>query len=297
MSDNSLRVHYTLDEESGTPAVVRRTIRDHVLDSSCESPIIERDGQRYIANVALCDIEKEAIFDLLCDIEILGAKDVCAIAYYDNVGASSCFKVFDGRMEEFESIDECNDFIREKESQPRNIIFDYGKPRTNKTALIRLDVVKGEKREPIAELFRKAVGKKTQVKRNKPSMLLALPSGSDLHDVRWCAFKRKDETEWYHGPDALINGLVFYYEESNSIYLGFDLDGIEPTSEYGWENDIENLVYVLYYVDGVKKVWVKLRPFTYSACELYTYYPGTGDSVFVTGKVMVADSEWPRLRG
>ena len=60
------------------------------------------------------------------------------------------------------------------------------------------------------------------------------------------------------------------------------------------DEDLENLIFVLSNIDGVKKTWIKFRPGAKTIKELYIYHPGMGDEPMVLKRPLSEDTEWPK---
>lgn len=251
------------------------------------------EGCRVRVDIEFCSLGFGEIEAILLGLEKLGATNVICASWFDNVGEKAVSSLFDGKLETFGTLDELEEY-REEVNRKKVPPLDYGKDRRNQTAIVRMKIKSEAKRKKLVGFFRDAIGIRPDSGFDRFMAGFDGLVKSKTHDVQWCKFRWSDEQYWYCGPSALIFGLIAVAEDGDFVYLGFDLDGLELHGERTREAEFEALVFVLFALDGVSKAWVKVRPGSNTARELYAFHPALGGESALYKQPVTDETDWPR---
>ncbi|MCO7225793.1 hypothetical protein [Pleionea sp. CnH1-48] len=238
------------------------------------------DSAHYISNFV--SPEEVDLASLLADLEAAGARESLIIGWYSSTGENTYHIRKNGKILDFDSLEEMNEHLREIEKEQAAIKINYGKKTINQTLLVRLHVKAKGKRKKHFELFDKQLKEPEQnFKEIFDSVVKA-----ETHDIEWGRFKWKEDSSWnFAFTDGLIDTLIDVQEDDEFILLAFDLDKKEITvDDFIW--------FVFFGLDGVRKVWVKYRKGSH---QLYLHEPGMGDEAFFIDKTIENDNDWPKL--
>jgi len=112
-------------------------------------------------------------------------------------------------------------------------------------------------------------------------------------DLKWCSWA--DQYCLYE----LIYGIKSVTDHDEFLYICFDTSVVPNMPKAGMESStidpLLNLVFILSFLDGVKKVWIKARPASRYYQELYTCWPMIGDWPWALEVDVTTDDTWNEL--
>jgi len=174
--------------------------------------------------------------------------------------------------------------------------FGYGKNYYDETAIIRIKIKDKLNRAKVVEVFSEAIGLKTKDEKNKfQNKFISLFDHE--HKIKWCSLYDKYDNYWLNGPQKLLEGLRFVFEEDGCVYFGFDVaESIGAKKGIQYLESVENLIIIFGLIKGVSKLWLKARINEDSTTEMYSIDPVAGyNHPLITEVPITTDSEWPPL--
>ena len=290
MSEDNLTIEFATKKLRHTDyrAELEKIYKMHIPMAEGDEYSIEYTGNKAKFFRAFFSPDLGKLDHLLRDLEEKGVSNLVARAWYDNSGEETYFVRIYGKLLEFSSTEEIDEYLDEINKGDLNVKINYGKKTKKHTMLIRLHVKAKSKREKLLALFSSA--------RNCPessNFVEAFKSfiKCDSHDIEWCRFKWKKDEKWNEVcSEDLSAAFTDVQEIDEYILLAFDLDKISTDSNI----DVDSFIWVVFSeLDGVRKVWVKYRPKKYM--EQYLYFPGMGDESYFVGRDIKNDNDWPKL--
>lgn len=251
------------------------------------STFLEYEGNKVTYIRGLLSSSEVDLASLLAELEGAGVTDLVVTGWYSSVGEETYHIRKNGKLLDFESVEDMEEHLKELQKDNSSIKVNYGKNSKNNTVLIRLHVKAKGKRKKLFELFlstQTSLGLESFKENYKSSI-----KGNDL-DIEWGRFKG------YHGAwvkacsEELIHTLVDVQEDDEYLLLAFNLDKA-PNNSYILVDDFIWMMFIV--LDGVRKVWVKYRQ--KSRQHQYLYSPGMGDESFFVTKNIENDNDWPKL--
>jgi hypothetical protein len=293
MSEDSTRITVYVNQVDCDISIASDILRRVAKENDCANFKISKTDKVIDAFYEFMSLDSSEIDKIIREIQTIGCEKIICRSWFDNVGEEQFSTVINGKFESFESMESLEDYRKEASGEILAPTFNYGKEKENKTALIRFQVKAKRKREAIKIFFNEFIDIAREDLEKFQDSFIGLVK-SKAHDIKWCGFKWKESKNWYEGPKALIYGLKFVTDQDDYIYLGFDLEGLDLHEGRSRDEDLENLIFVLSNIDGVKKTWIKFRPGAKTIKELYIYHPGMGDEPMVLRRPLSEDTEWPK---
>lgn len=292
MSEDSLRIEIKSKSfPKSKKTDFEKIIKKYTSDDGNKLEI-KYSRQRAIYSIDFFSLDEESIGQLLGELEKAGASDVIAIGWFDNVGEEVIYKRIKNKLMQFSSSQELEDWLKEINSPKTELKFDYGKEREDQTALIRLDINAKSKREKIKELFKLLLNNSEESYANFCSSFEAMVN-SKTHDVKWFAAKWKEHEEWYESDlsGEFIKNVKFVFDGENEVYVGIDIADINLATD-DWLEKVDGIAALIHWLDGVKKVWIKIRPGRMER-EIFTCYPNPwGQEFYAQRRKITAENEW-----
>ena len=290
MSEDNLTIEFTTKKLRQTDyrAELEKIYKMHIPIAEGNEYSIEYTGNKAKYFRAFFSPDLGKLNQLLRDLEEKGVSDLVARAWYDNSGEEIYFVRIDGKLLEFSSTEERDEYLDKRNKGDLNVKINYGKKTKKHTILIRLHVKAKSKREKLLALFSSACN--CLENSNFVEAFKSLVK-SDSHDIEWCRFKWKSDEAWKEVcSEDLSAAFTDVQEIDEYLLLAFDLDKISTDSNVV----IDNFIWFIFSeLDGVRKVWVKYRPKNHM--EQYLYFPGMGDESFFVGRKIKNDNDWPEL--
>jgi len=276
--------------------VVKRFVRENDSDPDGVTSYISGNDIRF--SIEFCAFESSTLKELALTLVKYTARDFVFSTWLETTDETIFYTLRNKEIEEFESKESLEEYKAEllhsrarSNKAKEKFQFDFGRPKTNRTALVRLNIRNKAQRNNIVSLFNSAIGIKSKEEYSKFIDEFQAFVICENRDVKWCAFKRQGAKHWqYEGPESLINGLKFTFVDRTFVFLGFDTQYL-PEHEKT-DDSIENFIFVLSNLIGVSKTWIKLRLGENTAKEKYIYHPGMGDEPIVLRRDITCDSEW-----
>jgi len=177
-----------------------------------------------------------------------------------------------------EYIDWGDNIVSKVDNMP---VLDFGTKNIRKnTAVIRFHITNKPKRDRLFDFWKKycLIGTDISLKDVSNDFIPLFKKNkavSGFKDLRWCGW---EEEYCLH---ELIFGIKSVIAHDEHLYVCFDTSIVPNMPNEGMcssaINPLLNLVYLLSYLDGVKKTWIKVRPASTDKLELYTSWPMMGD--------------------
>jgi len=290
VSEDNTRIKIHIDKAEDAIAISDILERYASECNGCDLDIVI-SGSEVNAYFEFMSFDEYALEKMMQEIQQKGGHKILCNTWLDNVGEEFFSSIINGKYVSYESIEELEDYEKEITNGLDKPVFNFGKERANQTALIRIQVKAKKKSSAIKTLFETAMDIHEENLHNFKEQFSQLVDSSS-HDVKWCGFRWKDDKSWHEGLENLIYGLTFVVHQDEFIYLGFDLNDLNLHSERSRDNDLENLIFVISSLDGVKKTWIKYRPGVKTVKELFIFHPGMGDEPMVLRQPLSEDSEW-----
>jgi hypothetical protein len=266
-------------------------LADRLAKAQGAGPVaVSNAGRKFRITIDFCALDEPERASLLTELHRSGAGDIICTTWFDKVGERLVSSWVAGKVLTFESLEALREHQKDAAGSSAPVL-DYGRDRNNKTAVIRLRIKTKGKRQKIVGLFSMVVDSRQEADLARfREQFDSLVKHHSL-DIRWCATKWQDESNWSEATPELIRGLKFVVEDAEFIYLGFDLQSIDFVVR---DAQIERLIVVMGCLEGVSKTWMKIRPGAHTVKERYIYNPGMGDCPMLLIRDLTQDSDWPQ---
>lgn len=202
-----------------------------------------------------------------------------------------------------ESIDWGEDEVLTNDSIP-----DSGLESTdviNNMAIIRFHIKDESRRENIFRFWNKYISANLHTNLDDVSKdftpLFFTPvfknkGNNKFNKLKWCGWEDK------YCLHELIYGVKSVICKKDYLYVYFDTSVVPSMPKQGMSSDsvepLLNLVYLLSSMEGVKKVWIKIRPASRQNLELYTCWPVAAvDWPWAVEVDLSTDSQWRNPSG
>lgn len=301
MSEDITKLTFTIP--SGTERAKKsfeNVLRGYILNDE-DHLVVVFVGKNVEATYEYCIFDEKKLEKILLELQDLKANNISCFSRYDATSIETVSTLFDGKMATFSSVKELEDF---KSARGNDVpLFDYNKDRKDQTGIVRFHIKAKSKRTKLLSIFSQVLELK-----NLDEKLLFLKSleGSFKaktkdRNVKWCTWSWKNRVGNYSGEVEVFDGLCFVIESDEYLYLGFDLastferhkSNFHPWNFRSWEN----LIIILSMLDGVSKVWTKIRPDKNSDQELYAHFPCEFEQSILLDEPLSSESEWPQIYG
>lgn len=264
-------------------------------------------NSKFSASVEYVDLDPNAISALHNGLALIGAEDIVTEFWFEQTDDTRYFSVIGEKLEGFSSL---KSLRRAKKEFGRRVdvsAFEFGKDKTDYTALIRLLVPTKANRTALADLFEVArCDSSDNLVENFKASCEGHYKASVSNCVRWCAFDFDGNGKrWHGGLTGLIQNIAFISVQNDYLYVGCDISELptmrEDLTDYDKERvanaRMQNTATVLEHFKGVKEVWMKLRiPASARECgaatEFYVKTPSAYDEPYVDERSVTSDDDW-----
>lgn len=262
---------------------------------------------KFSASVEYLDLVPSAIETLHRELDLLGGENIVSEFWFEQTDDTTYYSLIDDKLKGFSSLKALQRAKKESGNRVDVNAFDFGKDKTDYTALIRLLIPAEANRTALADLFEGARGESDD---SLVETFRASCEGnfkpSAKKCARWCAFDFEGKGKrWHGGFTDLIKGVVFVVVQNDYLYIGFDTSHVESLREDLTDYDkeriasarMQNTATVFEHFKGVKEVWMKFRVPAYAresgdAAEYYVKTPNEYDDPYVDERSVTSDDDW-----
>lgn len=262
---------------------------------------------KFSASVEFVDLVPSAIEALHRKLDMLGAENIVSEFWFEQTDDTTYYSLIDDDLKGFSSLKALQRAKKESGNRVDVTAFDFGKDKTDHTALIRLRIPTKANRTALFDLFEGARAETADslVENFRASSESNFKS-SAKNCARWCAFDFDGKGKrWHGGFTDLIKGVLFVVIQNDYLYIGFDTSKIESLREDLTDYDkeriatarMQNTATVFEHFKGVKEVWMKFRVPAYAresgeATEYYVKTPNEYDDPYVDERPVTSDDDW-----
>lgn len=291
MSEDNLTIRFTTENLRNKKhrTELEKIYETYIPKDEGDESSIKYSGNKATYFRAFFSADHSTLSSLLSELEKKGGSDLIATVWCDTVGEEALYIWREGKLLEFESTEDMEEYLKESVKGNLNFTVNYGKSTKKNTLLIRLHIKAKGKRKKLFELFNMTLDPKLHCSFKEKFKSLII---SNNLNIEWCRFRGKGDETWDEVcSEDLLPAITDVIEIDEYLLLAFDLDKllVEHTPE------IDRFIYFVFiYLDGVRKLWVKWRPKGYD--DFYLYYPGMGDESMFLDKEIENDNDWPQFR-
>lgn len=210
----------------------------------------------------------------------LGSKEVLTEIFFEQVGESDYYKVYENELKRFSSLKEMMEYEIELNSRIDVSKITFSKNTIEDTVISRFHCPVKNKRKKLITILENLLSQPFEKRQEYFSEnIQVLLKSRKYQEVKWCAYRgvSPDEEEppgpWYKGVPEIVDAIDFISEQGDYLFVGFDakkVDFLQTCEEHrphkngfmwwnSFENRLSDMAQVLGFIDGVKEVTTKFR--------------------------------------